>query len=133
MKAMENRFIYMDYNATTPLRAEVKDEMIADLEVYANASSMHEAGRRARSRIEQSRASVAALIGAKDPERVIFTSGGSESNNTVFATMFHLGRKGERRGIVTTAIEHPCVLNAAAWLKSEGFPVTFLEIGRAHV
>jgi len=128
MRDMEQRFVYMDYNATTPLRPEVKAEMIADLEVYANASSMHEAGRRARSRIEQSRASVARLIGATDPERVIFTSGGSESNNTVFATMFHLGRKGPRRGIVTTKIEHPCVLNAAKWLADEGFPVTFVDV-----
>ena len=125
---MEQRFVYMDYNATTPLRPEVKAEMIEDLDVFANASSMHEAGRRARSRVEKSRASVARLIGAKDPERVIFTSGGSESNNTVFATMFHLARKGPRRGIVTTKIEHPCVLNAAKWLEDEGFPVTFLDV-----
>jgi len=128
MNSMEERFVYMDYNATTPLRPEVKAEMIADLEVYANASSMHEAGRRARSRVETARASVARLIGVKDPERVIFTSGGSESNNTVFATMFHLGHKGQRRGIVTTRIEHPCVLNSAKWLEEEGFPVTFLDV-----
>ncbi len=125
---MERRFVYMDYNATTPLRPEVKAEMIEDLELYANASSLHEAGRLARSRIERSRAAVAALIGADDPERVIFTSGGSESNNTVFATMFHLGRRGGRKGIVTTKIEHPCVLNAAKWLADEGFPVTFLDV-----
>ncbi|HPG87207.1 MAG TPA: aminotransferase class V-fold PLP-dependent enzyme, partial [Spirochaetales bacterium] len=125
---MERRFVYMDYNATTPLRPEVKAEMIEDLELYANASSLHEAGRRARSRIERSRSAVAELIGAKDPERVIFTSGGSESNNTVFATMFHLGRTGGRKGIVTTKIEHPCVLNAAKWLAEEGFPVTFLDV-----
>jgi len=93
---MESKFVYMDYNATTPLRPEVKAQMIEDLEVFANASSMHEAGRRARSRVEIARASVAQLIGARDQERVIFTSGGSESNNTVFATMFHLGRKGSR-------------------------------------
>jgi len=128
MTAMESRLVYMDYNATTPLRPEVKTQMIQDLEVFANASSMHEAGRRARSRVESARASVAKLIGARDPERVIFTSGGSESNNTVFATMFHLGRKGSRRGIITTKIEHPCVLNAAAWLEAEGFPVTFLDV-----
>lgn len=125
---MSSRFVYMDYNATTPLRPEVKAQMIEDLEVYANASSMHESGRMARSRIEKARASLARLIGAKDPERVIFTSGGSESNNTVFATMFHRGRKGPRRGIVTTKIEHPCVLNAALWLQEEGFPVTFLDV-----
>jgi len=125
---MADRIVYMDYNATTPLRPEVKEGMVADLEVYANASSMHEAGRRAYGRIQESRSAVAKLIGAADPEEIVFTSGGSESNNTVFATMFHLGRHSGRRGIVTTAIEHPCVLNAARWLESEGFPVTFLGV-----
>jgi cysteine desulfurase len=129
--------VYLDYNATTPLHPVVKDSMVADLELYANASSMHEAGRRVRARVESSRAAVALLVGAgADPEQIIFTSGGSESNNTVFATMFHLGRKGPRRGIVTTAIEHPCVLNAAKWLQSEGFPVTFVGVdnhGRVDV
>jgi len=125
---MDRRFVYMDYNATTPLHPEVKARMIEDMEVYANASSLHEAGRNAHARVEEARASVARLIRAKDSSSVIFTSGGSESNNTVFATMFHLGRKGPRRGIVTTAIEHPCVLNAAKWLAEEGFPVRFLGV-----
>lgn len=126
---METRKVYMDYNATTPLHPAVKDAMVRDLELYANASSMHQDGRAARARVEEARRAVAELIGAgADPERVVFTSGGSESNNTVFATAFHLGRKGPRRGIITTSIEHPCVLNAALWLKDEGFPVTFLKV-----
>jgi cysteine desulfurase len=125
---MEKRFVYMDYNATTPLHPEVKDAMIADLEVYANASSMHEAGRRARARVEKARAAVARLVGARDPETIYFTSGGSESNNTVFNTMYDLGRVGPRKKIITTAIEHPCVLNAAARLRDEGFPVVFLGV-----
>lgn len=125
---MDRRFVYMDYNATTPLHPEVKARMIEDLEVYANASSLHESGRAAHARVEEARASVARLINARDASSIIFTSGGSESNNTVFATMFHLGRKGSRRGIVTTAIEHPCVLNAAKWLQEEGFPVLFLGV-----
>lgn len=125
---VEQRTVYLDYNATTPLRQEIRARMIEDLDIYANASSMHEAGRRARHRVEQAREAVARLIGAPDPASIIFTSGGSESNNTVFATMFHLGRAGKRKGIVTTAIEHPCVLNAAAWLRDEGFPVTFLNV-----
>ncbi|TFG83205.1 MAG: aminotransferase class V-fold PLP-dependent enzyme [Spirochaetales bacterium] len=126
---MDKRTVYMDYNATTPLHPAVRDAMVADLDIFANASSMHEMGRRARARVEAARVSVAALIGAgTDPERIVFTSGGSESNNTVFATMFHLGRTGTRRGIVTTSIEHPCVLQAAQWLKDEGFPVTFLKV-----
>lgn len=125
---MDRRIVYMDYNATTPLHPEVKKRMIEDMEIYANASSLHEAGRTAHARVEQSRASVAALIGAADPGAVIFTSGGSESNNTVFATMFHLGRKERRKGIITTAIEHPCVINSAKWLQDEGFPVRFLGV-----
>jgi len=124
----DKRFVYMDYNATTPLHPEVKSLMIEDLEIYANASSMHEAGRRARSRVEKARAAVARLVGARDPETVIFTSGGSESNNTVFNTMYEIGKQGKRRKIITTAIEHPCVLNAAAHLEEEGFPVVFLRV-----
>jgi len=126
---MSQRFVYMDYNATTPLRQEVKDRMVQALEVYANASSMHESGRRARAEIESARRSVAAIIGAKDPLTVYFTSGGSESNNTVFMTMYELGRKAPaRRKIITTAIEHPCVMNAAAYLRDEGFPVVYLPV-----
>jgi len=127
---MDRRFVYMDYNATTPLRPEVKAAMIEDLEVYANASSMHEAGRRARARVEASRAAVAALIGAPDPLTIYFTSGGSESNNTVFNTMYEVGKRpgAARRKIITTAIEHPCVLNAARHLRDEGFPVVFLGV-----
>jgi len=125
---MDKRFVYMDYNATTPLRDEVKARMIEDLDVFANASSMHEAGRRARDGIEKARVSVASLIGAKDPASIIFTSGGSESNNTVFGTMYDLGRRGPRRKIVTTAIEHPCVMNAAKRLADEGFPVVFIGV-----
>ena len=127
---MENRFVYMDYNATTPLRDEVKARMIDDLEVFANASSMHEAGRRARERVEHARTQIAALIGARDPLSLLFTSGGSESNNTVFNTMYDIGRipNATRRKIITTAIEHPCVLNAAKHLADENFPVVFLGV-----
>lgn len=125
---MAVRSVYMDYNATTPLRPEVRDRMVEAMDLYANASSMHEMGRRARAEIERSRAAVAALIGAHDPSTVIFTSGGSESNNTVFNTMFLRGRNSNRKKILTTAIEHPCVLNAAAHLKEEGFPVVFLPV-----
>lgn len=126
---MSQRFVYMDYNATTPLRQEVKDRMVQALEIYANASSMHESGRRARAEIESARRSVAAIVGAKDPATVYFTSGGSESNNTVFMTMYKLGRQNPaRRKIITTAIEHPCVMNAAAYLRDEGFPVVYLPV-----
>jgi cysteine desulfurase len=126
--------IYMDYNATTPIREEVKAVLIESLEVYGNASSMHNAGREARARVEEARANVAALLGVR-PGTIIFSSGGSESNNTVLNTMRILGsdKRGlplasGRRGIITTAVEHPCVLNSSRFLESLGFPVTFLPV-----
>ncbi|MDR1398809.1 MAG: cysteine desulfurase [Treponema sp.] len=130
---MTERQVYIDYNATTPLRAEVRAAMVTDLDVYGNASSQHAHGRLARARIEEARASVGALVGAP-PDRIIFTSGGSESNNTVFQTMRQQGTAedghvlGGRSEIITSAIEHPCVLNSAAFLKSLGFKVTFLPV-----
>jgi cysteine desulfurase len=124
----------MDYNATTPLKPEVKAAMIEDFDIYGNASSMHADGRLAHARVEEARRAVAALLGAL-PGEIIFTSGGSESNNTVFQTMRRLasGPDGKalsqgRTGIITTAIEHPCVLNSAEFLKSLGFRVTFLPV-----
>jgi cysteine desulfurase len=129
---MADRKVYIDYNATTPLKAEVKAAMIEDLEIYGNASSMHASGRLAHARVEEARAAVARLVGAKAAE-IIFTSGGSESNNTVFQTMRDLvSAAGEgapaRTEIIASAIEHPCVLNSAAYLKSLGFTVHFLPV-----
>jgi cysteine desulfurase len=126
--------IYLDYNATTPLRKEVRDTLIEDLTVYGNASSMHAAGLEARNRVEEARKKVAELLMAP-AGTVIFTSGGSESNNTVFNTMRRLASDDRgaplsrgRRGFITTAIEHPCVLNSAKFLKSLGFTVSFLPV-----
>ena len=122
---MPERNVYIDYNATTPLKDEVKTAMIEDIGVFGNASSMHGSGRSARSRIEEARKSIAKLIGA-DPTEVIFTSGGSESNNAVFETMRELAA--ERNEFITTAIEHPCVLNSAEFSKKNGFKVTFIPV-----
>jgi cysteine desulfurase len=131
---MPDRRIYLDYNATTPLRDEVRVALIEDFTVFGNASSMHADGRKARGRVEAARKAVGDLLGA-GAEEIIFTSGGSESNNTVFETMRRLasdsgGRalSGGRTGIITTAIEHPCVLNSAKYLKSLGYRVHFLPV-----
>jgi len=122
------RKVYIDYNATTPLAPEVKASMIEDMDIFGNASSMHASGRLARARIEQARSSVASLIGAADGT-IVFTSGGSEANNTVFQTMRRLAadKKG-RDEFIITAIEHPCVLNSALNLKNEGFNVKVLPV-----
>jgi cysteine desulfurase len=131
---MLKRQVYMDYNATTPLKEEVKAALIEDFEIYGNASSMHSSGRLAHARVEEARKAVGDLLGTP-AKTIIFTSGGSESNNTVFQTMRRLacGPDGEllkegRTEIITSAIEHPCVLNSAAYLKSLGFKVCFLPV-----
>ncbi|MDR2518463.1 MAG: cysteine desulfurase [Spirochaetaceae bacterium] len=126
---MSKRRVYIDYNATTPLNAEVKAAMIADFEVFGNASSMHGSGRAAHARVEEARLAVGTLLGAP-PGGIVFTSGGSEANNMVFQTMRRLGAdaKGGRNEIITTGIEHPCVLNSAKYLEDLGFTVIFLPV-----
>ncbi|MCL2209690.1 MAG: cysteine desulfurase [Treponema sp.] len=119
------RKVYIDYNATTPLSPHVKTAMIEDMEIFGNASSMHEAGRLAHARVEKARSAVSSLINAKDG-KLIFTSGGSEANNTVFQTMRRLA--GDRDEFIISAIEHPCVLNSALNLKNEGFKIKIIEV-----
>jgi len=128
------RKIYIDYNATTPLRPEVKTAIIEDLAVFGNASSMHASGRLAHARVEEARTYVEKLMGA-DPHTVYFTSGGSESNNAVFQAMRQIASapdgsplKTGRREFITSAIEHPCVLNSAKFLQDLGHKVTFLPV-----
>ena len=131
---MAGKRVYIDYNATTPLRPEVKAAMISDLDVYGNASSIHTSGRLARARIEEARSALAALIGAPS-DSIIFTSGGSESNNTVFQTMRQLASAPNgsplnegRNEFITSAIEHPCVLNSGKHSKELGFKVHYLPV-----
>jgi len=129
-----DRRIYIDYNATTPLNPQVKSAIIEGLELYGNASSMHTAGRIAKAKVEQARDAVGKLLGAP-PKSIVFTSGGTESNNTVFQTMHSLASSGDgsrlkegRNEFVISAVEHPCVLNAAMHLEKLGFKVTFLPV-----
>ena len=131
---MAERHVYVDYNATTPLKDEVKAAMIADLDVFGNASSMHTSGRLARSRVEEARTAVGRLIGVSARD-IIFTSGGSESNNTIFETMRRLASgsdgsplKEGRNEFITTAIEHPCVLNSGVHSEKLGFMVHFIPV-----
>ena len=128
----KTRKVYIDYNATTPLMPEVKAAMIEDMDIYGNASSMHAAGRLAHARVEQARKAVGNLIGAVNGT-IVFTSGGSEANNMVFQTMRRLAESisdnsQPRNEFITTAIEHPCVLNSALNLKKEGFKVKILPV-----
>lgn len=119
------RGIYLDHNATTPLHPEVKKAMTEAMEVFGNPSSFHEAGRQARELVEHSRQVVADFIGAK-PEEIVFTGSGSEANNEVFSALS--GLPSSRREIITTSIEHPCVLRAAAHIAESGVPVHYLDV-----
>lgn len=113
--------IYLDHAATTPLRPEVAEAMSASLaEDFGNPSSGHAWGRRARGRLEAARASVAAALGAA-PGQVFFTRGGTESDNlAVLGRMRHDLAAGAGAHVVTSAVEHPAVMEAAERAVQEG-------------
>lgn len=131
-----NTRIYLDYNATTPLEPRVKDVLVSHLDTFANASSMHEQGRNVAKEISTAREQVAELIHA-DQGEILFTSGGSESNNAVFNTMVSqsltkstrlMELYGNRNTILISAIEHPCVLESAKRLEKFGFTVHLVPV-----
>ncbi len=124
------RTLYFDYNATTPLDAQVRTAMLPYLDgIYGNPSSVHHVGRRARSLLDDARDRTAKVLGAK-PSEVVFTSGGTESNNlAIFGTARLLKPKG--RHLITSSIEHHAVLHCMDYLeKKEGFEVTRLPVNR---
>ena len=121
------RTIYLDYNATTPIAREVAEAMSPYLYgEFGNPSSAHPYGTAAKRAVEAARAQVAALIGAEPPE-IVFTSGGTESNNhAVKGAALALRDRGNH--IVTSAVEHPAVVEVCRWLEGEGFRVTTLPV-----
>jgi cysteine desulfurase len=122
------RTIYFDYNATTPLDPAVRDAMLPfQGEIWGNPSSVHHIGRRARALLDDARERAAKVLGCK-PAEIIFTSGGTESNNlAVLGTARVLSSKG--RHLVTSAIEHHAVLSCFDYLeKEEKFEVTRLPV-----
>lgn len=117
--------IYMDHGATTPVDPLVVDAMLPYFtEKFGNASSLHSFGQEATSALEQSRQQVAASIGAK-PEEIIFTSGGTESDNLAIKGIAYRN-SGKGKHIITSTIEHPAILNTCAYLEKEGFDVTYV-------
>jgi cysteine desulfurase len=119
--------IYLDHNATTPIAPEVAEAMAPFLGgQFGNPSSSYALGRAAKQAVEDARGQVADLIGCQ-PQEVVSTSGGTESNNMVVKGVAHsLTEKG--RHIITTAIEHPAVTNPCMFLMSQGFEITFLPV-----
>jgi cysteine desulfurase len=120
--------IYLDSNATTVIHPDVLRVLETNLrDVFGNASSIHKEGQTARRVIEDARESVARLLGATARE-IVFTSGGSESNN---AAIFGVVPRGESCHIVTTAIEHPSVLEPVRALEARGCAVTYVSPARS--
>ena len=121
--------IYLDYNATTPIDKSVADAMLSYIQTnFGNPSSSHEFGITAKRAVEAAREQVANLVGAK-PSEIIFTSGGSESNNTVIKGVAHSFRsKGNH--IITSQIEHPAVLNPCRFLEKNGYEITYIPVDR---
>ena len=122
--------IYLDYNATTPIAPEVLTAMdTAMRQAWGNPSSPHALGRRARAALEQARSQVASLL-ACAPDEIIFTSGGTESDNAaILGVAEALAQRG--RHLVTTAVEHAAVEQACRQLEDRGFEVTRVGVDRA--
>ena len=119
--------IYLDYNATTPIAREVAETMAPYLyEHFGNPSSSHPYGVATKRAIEAARAQVAALLGCQ-PAEIVFTSGGTESNNYAIRGV---ARAYRQRGnhVITSAIEHPAVIEVCRWLETQGFRVTVLPV-----
>ena len=121
------RRVYFDYNATTPVDREVLEALLPYFAGdFGNASSIHSFGQRTRAAVERARESVAALIGAR-PAEVVFTSGGTESDNLAVLGVV-AGAPGERKHVITSQVEHHAVLNACQALEQRGVEVTYVPV-----
>lgn len=121
--------VYLDHNATTPLRPEVAEAMAECAGwdgLFGNPSSVHSCGRRARQRMEESRQVVARALGA-EPKNVVFTGGGSEAINLALKGRFFASER-TRRHIITSQVEHSAVLQTCHWLETLGGEVTYLPV-----
>ena len=124
------RLIYLDNNATTQMAPEVLDAVTkAEPVVFGNASSMHSFGREAGKLVEDSRKNIAQLLDC-DPSELIFTSGASEANNTVFMIAASIIQKRGGGRIVTTTIEHPCIMESVKYLRTKGIRIDQAPVQR---
>ena len=120
--------IYLDYNATTPVDPRVLEVMMPYLnEEFGNPSSIHSYGRRGKAALDTAREQVSALLGAS-PREVVFTSGGSESNNYAIRGAVSGAPRERGNHLITTAVEHESVLETFKFLENAGFRVTYLGV-----
>lgn len=121
--------IYLDYNATTPIDPQVARVMQRYMdEDFGNPSSAHVLGKRVRNAVENAREKVAKLLSCSSQE-IIFTSGGTEANNTIIKGVAYV-LKSKGNHIITTSIEHPSVTNPCLFLMKEGFDLTFIPVDK---
>ncbi|MDP2664015.1 MAG: cysteine desulfurase NifS [bacterium] len=124
---MKNKRIYLDYAATTPTDPRAVRAMTPYFtEKFGNTMSLYSFGQEAKAALEMSREEVASLMGAR-PEEVIFTGSATESNNLALKGVA-FGNKNKGRHIITSPIEHPCVMEATRWLEKQGFEITRLKV-----
>ena len=124
---MVKKPIYLDHNASTPLLHEVSEAMLPFLRNhFGNPSSSHPYGQTGKKAVEDARSQLAALLNCA-PDEIIFTSGGSESNNMAIKGIADLYDTGH---IITSAIEHPAVLEVCRYLEKKGFSVTYLPVDK---
>jgi cysteine desulfurase len=125
--------IYLDHNATTPPAAEVVDRMAAALrDQFGNPSSVHHFGQTAKAALDEARSAVAALVGG-DPSEIVFTSGGTESDNFAIRGVAEALEAGNRRHLIATSIEHEAVLNTFKALARRGWKTTLLPVDQSGI
>ena len=134
---MRDSFVYLDHAATTPMLPEAIEAMTAQMATVGNASSLHTSGRAGRRVVEESRETIAQALGAR-PSEVLFTSGGTESDNLAIKGLFWARRDADPRRVrlLVSVVEHHAVLDCVDFLEAhEGAKVTWLEVdhvGRVH-
>ncbi|MFC1477877.1 cysteine desulfurase family protein [Candidatus Margulisiibacteriota bacterium] len=128
-----SRRVYADNNATTPIHPEVRKVITETLPLYGNASSLHSFGREAHYKINEARANVASFLGAQ-PDEIIFTGSGTESNNTVLNSISCCSIKCDHGQctphVITSKIEHPSVLNTLKCIEDRGVEVTYVDVDK---
>lgn len=121
--------VYFDYNATAPIHPEIKNQLGDWASVWGNASSIHAHGRDAKRVVREARQAFADLIEAH-PTELIFTSGGSEANNTVIKGLLESEAAQTRQQIISTRLEHPSVLRTLEYAATKGFQIDYVDVNR---
>src|SRR5438105_14255367 len=125
--------VYFDYNATTPLAPEVAAAMAkASLDLFGNASSVHYFGQQAKAAVDEARSAVAALIKG-EPSEIVFTSGGTEADNSAIRGLAEALEATGRRHLIASAIEHEAVLNTLKALTRRGWRTTLIPVDHTGI